>query len=186
MSRSVIVATMAGAMLAAAGCQPKDPTAATVALADAKLTIDQPDGVHHVLALAADGNVQWDGAPLAKVSRGGRVTRGKEELITVDKHGNVSVHRRGTNLIVDRDGTFDDGDLKLTIDRDGAVGGNLIAEMDLPSVAVEGSKVVYSGPPEARQALLLGFACLVIPDLAPARPMPRPATGAPLPPAPAA
>jgi hypothetical protein len=156
--------------VAAAACGVKDRTEAKLELADARLTVEQADGARHELALTAAGAVTWDGKPQVTISRQGVVRAGKQVLAKIDKYGAVTVGGQPTNLVVTREGALVlDGVNELTIDRDGVVGGGFIATMDHPAVKLgDGSKLAYVGPPAARQALLLGFATVVIDSLSPA------------------
>ena len=148
------------------GCGMKDPTMARLDLADATITIDQPDGVHHALTLAASGAVAWDGKPLLTISKSGALTAGGRAIAVVDKHGAITVHGQPTNLAVRPDGSFElDGVAELTIDRDGTIAGPLIKTIDHPALVLDGSKLAYVGPPAARWATLLGFAAVLSPSL---------------------
>src|SRR3954470_1226089 len=91
---------------AAAGCGAKDPTVAHLDFADAKLTIDQADGVHHELTLAPNGAVRWDGEALITIGKNGVLRAGKQVIATIDKHGSVTISGQPTNLAVLADGTF--------------------------------------------------------------------------------
>lgn len=159
------------ALGAAAGCGVEDPTRAHIDLADAKMTIDQPDGVHHELAVAASGAVTWDGKPLVTIGAKGTLKAGGKVIARLDKHGVMTLRGQLTNVAVTKDGAFImDGTPELTITRDGLIAGPLIETIDHPAVVLEGSKLGFVGPPAARQAILLGFAALVTPDLVPPPP----------------
>lgn len=165
--RVILVALLTG--VAAAACGVKDRTEAKLDLADAKLTVQQADGARHELALTAAGAVTWDGKPQVTISRQGVVRAGKQVLAKIDKYGAVTVGGQPTNLVVTKDGALQlDGVDELTIDRDGVVGGGFLTTMDHPAVKLgDGSRLAYVGPPAARQALLLGFATVVIDSLSP-------------------
>ncbi len=149
------------------GCGMKDPTMARLELADATITIDQPDGVHHALTLAASGAVAWDGKPLLTISKNGVLSAGGKTIAKVDKHGAITIHGQLVdNLAVLPDGTFRlDGEAALTIDRDGTIAGPLIKSLAHPALVLDGSKLAYVGPPGARWATLLGFAAVLSPSL---------------------
>lgn len=169
-----LAATGAGGVIigGGTGCGTKDQTVARLELADAKITIDQPDGVHHELTLAASGAVAWDGKPLLTISRTGALTAGGKVIARVDKHGAVSVDGHPTNLAVLPDATFQlDGQAELTIDRDGSIAGPLIKSIDLPGLILDGAKLAYVGPANARWAALLGFAAVLSPSFG--VPLPR-------------
>lgn len=152
----------------AAGCGVKDPTEAHVELADAKLTIDQPDGKHHELAVATNGAVTWDGKPVVTIGAKGALKADGKVIAKIDKHGVMTIGGQPTNVAVTRDGAFImDGTPELTITREGVVDGPLVASLDHPAVVLEGSKLAYVGPPAGRQAVLLGFATLITPQLTP-------------------
>lgn len=175
-----VSATVMAAMLAAgvtasaaagAGCGMRSPTEARLTLADARITIDQADGRHHELTLAATGVVRWDGVELVTIGKNGALRRGDRELAKVDKHGKMTIGGQPTNLMVTPDGVFVLDDVaELTIDRDGVVAGPLFTSIDHPAVELDGSKVAYLGPPAARAATLLGFVTLITPSLSPETP----------------
>lgn len=166
-SASVSATVMAAMLAAGAGCGMRSPTEARLTLADARLTIDQADGRHHELTLAASGVVRWDGVELVTIGKNGALRRGDHELAKVDKHGKMTIGGQPTNLAVTPDGVFVLDDVaELTIDRDGVVAGPLFTSIDHPAVELDGSKVAYVGPPAARAATLLGFVTLITPSLA--------------------
>jgi hypothetical protein len=174
--RSILVAAimgvgLGGAALGGAGCGVKDRTEGRLDLADAELAIDQQDGVHHELSLTAAGAVAWDGKPLVTITRNGVLRAGTRTLAKIDKYGAVTIGGQPTNLVVTKDGALQlDGQDELTIDRDGVVAGTLVDTIDHPAMKLDGAKLTYAGPPAARQAVLLGFAAVIIPSLAPPAP----------------
>ena len=167
-----VVALVVLAVVQCAGCGGvKDKTVARLELADARLTIDQADATHHELALTANGEVRWDGKLFVVVTRNGVLRSGTAIVARVDKYGALSVRGQPTNLAVRPEGEFEiDGVQELTIDRDGTVAGPLLGSLDHPALNLDGAKVVYVGPANARWALLLGFAALVTPALSPSVP----------------
>ena len=174
---AVVLAVVLGAASAAgaAGCGVKDRTQASLTLVDSKITIAQPDGVTHELVVFANGLVQWDGKPLVTISKTGVLRDGNRVLAKVDKYGAMAITGQPTNLAVRPDGTFVlDGEVELSIAREGQVLGPLIDSLDHPAVVLEGSTIRYLGPVAGRQVAMLGLVALVVPQLAPALP-PAPA-----------
>ena len=152
-------------VLGLVGCGVKDPTAARLTLADATITIDQKDGGHHALALAASGEVTWDGKPLAKVGGNGSLSAGGKVVAVIDKNGVMTVHGQPTNLAIRPDGTFElDGTAEVTIDRDGTMAGPLLSSLDSKAFDPAGGTLRYQGPEKARQATMLGFAAVLSPS----------------------
>jgi hypothetical protein len=166
----VAVAAGVGALaVTCAGCGVKDRTVARLELADAKITIDQADGVHHALALASKGEVAWDGKPFLVITRDGALKVGKDVVARIDRHGALTIKGQPTNYAIRPDGAFAiDGVDELTIDRDGLIGGPLIDSLDHPVIKLEGAKLAYVGPANARWATLIGLAALLTPGLSPA------------------
>jgi hypothetical protein len=169
MTRSIALALVSCLVAGAAvGCGVKDRTEGRIELADASITIEQPDGVKHQLTVAASGEVRWDGKPLVTIGKRGTLKVGAKIVARIDKYGAVTIGGQPTNIAVTRDGAFImDETPELTITTTGLIDGPLIDSIDHPAVVLEGSKLTYAGPPAARQAVLLGFAAVVTPALVP-------------------
>ncbi len=169
--RVAVAVALTTAIGGAAACGVKDRGQASLELAPATITVAQKDGAQHVLALAADGAVTWDGRPLATVGKDGKLRVGGQVVGTIDHKGALLQGGQPTNLAVLKDGTFlDSGAPELTIDRDGSMAGPLIDSLDSTAFDPAGGTLRYSGPSGARQATMLGFLAIAIPALAPPPP----------------
>lgn len=168
------VAAAAVASLGGAGCKGRDrSSSAPIALAAARLVVEQADGVTHVLAVAADGTVTFDNEPVVVVRKDGQIAgpAGGKPMARLSKDFRLYAHGVETNVHVLPSGVFQmDGADELLIAEDGKVTGRLLQTMDHPRLKVEGAKVAYEGPPAARQALLVGFAAFVTDLTAVAKP----------------
>lgn len=163
--RAGLVAIGIAAALGAAGCKGRDrSSSAPIAVAPARLVVEQADGVTHVLAVGADGAVTFDNEPVVVVRKDGQIAAavGGKPMARLSKDFKLYAHGIETNVHVLPSGVFQmNGADELLIAEDGKVTGPLLESMDHPRLKVEGAKVAYEGPPAARQALLVGFAAFV-------------------------
>lgn len=144
-----------------AACGARDPSAAALALAPAKIAIVQADGVRHELTLGADGALAYDGKPFATLGKNGRLRAGDGLSWQLVKDGTVLVRGSVSNVGVRDDSFILDGEAALAIDDDGAITGPLLADLDHPAFVAEGATLRYDGPREARTAILLGLAAIL-------------------------
>jgi len=160
MHRLFLLAALALATPLAA-CGAKDPTAVTLALAPAKITIVQADGARHELTLAADGTVAYDGIAFALISKNGRLRAGDAVSWQLVKDGTVLVRGSVSNVGVRDDSFILDGETALTIGDDNALTGPLLVDLDHPAFVAAGATLRYEGPRESRTTILLGLAALL-------------------------
>lgn len=144
-----------------AACGAKDPSAVTLALAPAKITVVQADGARHELTLAADGAVAYDGVTFATISKSGRLRAGDAVSWQLVKDGTVLVRGSVSNVGVRDDSFILDGEAALTIGDDNALTGPLLADLDHAAFVAAGATLRYDGPREARPAILLALAAVL-------------------------
>jgi hypothetical protein len=161
--KALVLGLLVSGLVAAAGCGKRDRSAgAPLVLADAKLIVEQADGATHIFSLKADGAVTFDTEPVVTVRKDGQIAAGGKLMARLNKDYKIIAHGVETNAAVMPSGVFQlDGADELLIAEDGKVTGPLLETMDHPRLNVEGAKVVYEGPPAARQAMLVGFAAFV-------------------------
>lgn len=164
MRGAAAIVALAMVVTGAAGCGKKDRSpGAKLELADARIVIEQTDGVTHVLALKADGAVTFDNEAVVTLRKDGQIAVGGKLSARLDPKFHLYAHGLETNVVVTREPPvfqMDGGD-ELQIEDSGAVTGPLFETMDHPRLMVDGARVRYEGPPGARQATLLGFAAFV-------------------------
>ena len=152
------------------GCGVKDPSAITLSIAAAKITIVAADGARHEFGMDAQGAVAFDGKPFGTLGKDGQLRAGTATVRMV-KDGVVLVHGNVSNVTISADATFTlDGAEALRIAADGTITGPLLADMDSPMFVATGATLTYVGPPETRRALMFAFAAAL--TSAPAQPLP--------------
>ncbi len=161
---ALIVRLSVAASVAAGGaaCTKADHTGARLELAAATLVVEQADGTRHVFALAATGEVTFDGERLITLQPNGHIVIDGKPAARVERDGTISARSVRTNAMVHDDGAFLlGGEPELTLGADGVASGPLLTTMDHPRLALEGARVRYQGPPGARRAVMVGFAAFV-------------------------
>lgn len=159
------------AVTAVAACGVKDPSAITLSIAAAKITIVQSDGVRHEFTIDAQGMVAFDGKPFGTLGRDGQLRAGTATTVRLVKDGAVLVHGNVSNVTIGPDATFNlDGAKALAIDAAGGITGPLLADMDAPLFNATGATLTYDGPPATRRALMFAFAAAL--TSAPTQPVP--------------
>ena len=156
--RARVVGLLVLVGLVLVGCMKPDRRGAPLELGDARLDIVQADGARHVVSLAADGTLAWDGATFATITRDGQLMVGGKQTARIEKDGVLWADGAPSNVVIQPGGTISMSGLEeLRLDDQNQASGRLMETLDDARVKLAGAKVTYVGPPTARRALMTGF-----------------------------
>lgn len=145
----------------AAGCGVKDPSQISLKIAPASITVVNPSGERHVLAMASSGEVTLDGNRVFSIRGDGRIRVYPKLGFQLTKDDTILQSGQKTNAAIRGDGTFVlDGADQLHYDSKGGIIGALLSDSDHELVKAHAT-VTYDGPPEAHRAMMFAFAVLL-------------------------
>jgi hypothetical protein len=146
----------------AAGCMKPDLHGAKLDLADARLEILQKDGARHVVMMTRQGVLAFDGEVFATIGTYGDLRAHGVETAKLEKDGVLWAQGVRSNVEIRPDGALVmNGEVELEFTTDQSVHGSLFKTMNDPRLDPAGGRVLYVGPPEARRALMTGFAAFL-------------------------